>query len=124
MNIEEIKDIFDNFEKEDVLDYIGTSEIIDFLLKENSVNELLYHFDESDLVEYLSDSKFITDDTDEAIEILRDSGDLPKNEFDFGDNGNRKGDAVELIQRIVEREGWNKLYAILEGQKVKMNLPC
>lgn len=124
MKIEEIKDIFDFFEKDEVLDYIGRVEIMDWLHDKNYPSDLLDYFDESDLVEYLSDSKFIAEDSNEAIEILRYNGDLPKNEYEFGDNGNRKDDTIDLIERIVEKEGWNKLYAILEGQKVKLNLPC
>ena len=39
------------------------------------------------------------------------------------DEGMRKYDCIALIEAIVKKEGWDRLYKILEKQKVIMNLP-
>lgn len=126
MKIEEVQDIFDFFEKEDVLNYIGTAEIVDFLIAHNRTDRILDYFDEDDIVKYLSDSKFISDDADEAIEILKDNGDLKYSELGLDENPFMKGPmtkpCIDLIQRIVDKEGFNYLYSILEPQKDKLHI--
>lgn len=57
MKIEEISDIFDFFDQEDILNWIGRDELMDFLLENNRPSEILDYFDDSDITSYLKDSQ-------------------------------------------------------------------
>jgi hypothetical protein len=127
MKIEEVQDIFNFFEKEDVLNYIGTAEIVDFLIARNRTDRILDYFDEDEILSYFEDLEFIADDEEDAIQILRDNGYLNEDsELGLIENPFMKESmtkpCINLIQRIVDKEGFNYLYSILEPQKDKLHI--
>lgn len=93
---------------------------IDEMMKCYDCDDMLIRMNVSDIEDFLSDYRFIARDKHDAIEVLTDDG-LIK-EIETNDKGLWKDDCYKLIEDIVEREGWNYLYNLLEEQKTKLNL--
>ena len=94
---------------------------IDDIVKCYHCDDILIRMNVSDIEDFLSDYRFIAQDEYDAIGVLTDDG-LIKETIETNDKGIYKDDAIDLITDIVEREGWNYLYNLLEEQKTKLNL--
>lgn len=111
-------------EKEkELLDSIRDIAILDYAFYKFSSLEILNKLNNGDIEDYLSDIRFVADDTDHAIEILRDLQELPSDLIDNDLLPNTyKWDSIRLLNEIVRREGWNYLFKVLEVQKNRLNI--
>jgi len=105
------------------IEQMECDEIVEYLKKTYKLNKILDEFDNDDLKDHIIDDYFIAEDEEEAAKILIDSGNVDLPLINAGNNlpDFRKEDSFSLIENIVNREGWNYLYDLLEPQKDKLH---
>lgn len=97
------------------------NELLDYIIEKRHADFVLNRLEDKDIWYYIADEYFIAKDEDDAIKILADAGMIGKL-IGTGNDGLWKDDCCKLIEDIVEHEGWNYLYNLLEEQKTKLNL--
>lgn len=125
--IEKIEEFFEEVEIEDVLSYLGEDAVMTYAVDTYRISNILDYLDHDEIADYLSDYRFIASGEDDAVEILKDSGYMDK-DFEIGLDSNKmlpdfmQNACVELIQNIIDKEGFNYLYSLLEPEKDKLHI--
>ena len=96
---------------------------LDRFLSQYDYDEVLSYYDDNAVIRYVEDDldKVVFEDYYDAKQCLSDN-DYLDDEWPDGIPDFRKEDCKSLITNIVEKQGWDYLYNLLEGQKNILNL--
>jgi len=93
------------------LNISGAEDAFDYALETLGSNKILRRMDDDDIIEYMEDfmDKTVVDCRTREVSLF--DSHIPNLDF-------RRDDCVEILEHIVNRDGWDKVYAILEPYKV------
>ena len=120
----ELEEIIEQYSPREILEELDRDDIIEYCIAKFSAYDILREFDESDLIDNLPSNYLVFEDEDEVREYVEEN-DLISHVRLFEESTQpsmRMRDCIDLINEITQKEGWNYLYNLIEGQKQILNI--